>query len=127
MTAEALIFGLCAIALAVGLYFWRGSETRITKTLNTINLDDELGDVELLMDIEETFGIKIDEEEAEKLVTVGQLHDLVSKQLKNQADFDPVWALVCKIAREHSGTPDHIDKETTFFPDKAKARNSQDT
>lgn len=100
---------------------------RVTQRLNTIDLGDDLDDVEMLMAIEETFGIKIEDEEAEKLVTLGDLYDLVAKKLEHKTDFDPIWALVCQISREHSGSRDPIDKKTTFFPKFAEERKTPPT
>ena len=96
---------------------------RITQKLNTVDLDDDLGDIELSEAIEKTFGIKIEDHEARQLVRVGQLYDLVSTKIASQKDFDPVWALTVQIVRECSGTPDSIDRETTFFPKLAQKRD----
>lgn len=106
------------------LSFWlfQYGRPRITQRLNTINLGDDLDDVEVLMAIEEVFGIEIVDSEAETLVSMGDLYELVINKLKLKTNFDPVWALVCQIAREHSGSRDPIDKQTTFFPKFAKER-----
>jgi len=42
---------------------------------------DSLGVVELLMALEDTFGVKIPDEEAEDIVTVGQAVDVVMGKL----------------------------------------------
>ncbi len=42
---------------------------------------DSLGVVELLMALEDNFGVQIPDEEAETLVTVGEAVDLVEKKL----------------------------------------------
>ncbi|MCZ7532927.1 MAG: acyl carrier protein [Acidimicrobiia bacterium] len=42
---------------------------------------DSLGVVELLMALEDNFGVQIPDEEAESLVTVGEAVDLVEKKL----------------------------------------------
>ena len=42
---------------------------------------DSLGVVELLMALEDEFDVKIPDEEAESIVTVGQAVDLVTKKL----------------------------------------------
>jgi acyl carrier protein len=42
---------------------------------------DSLGVVELLMALEDTFGVKIPDEEAESIVTVGQAVDVVIAKL----------------------------------------------
>ncbi len=106
----------------LSLWLFQHGRPRITQRLNTINLGDDLDDVEMLMSIEEIFGIEIKKSEAEKLITMGDLYALVSNKLKLKTNFDPVWSLVCQIAREHSGSRDPIDKQTTFFPKFAKVR-----
>ncbi|MEA2023703.1 MAG: acyl carrier protein [Actinomycetota bacterium] len=42
---------------------------------------DSLGVVELLMALEDNFGVKIPDEEAEQITTVGEAIDLVEKKL----------------------------------------------
>ena len=42
---------------------------------------DSLGVVELLMALEDNFGVKIPDEEAEQITTVGEAVDLVDKKL----------------------------------------------
>lgn len=42
---------------------------------------DSLGVVELLMALEDNFGVQIPDEEAESLVTVGEAVDLVAKKV----------------------------------------------
>jgi acyl carrier protein len=42
---------------------------------------DSLGVVELLMALEDNFGVKIPDEEAEQITTVGESVDLVQKKL----------------------------------------------
>ena len=96
---------------------------RVTERLNTINLGDDLDDVEMLMAIEEIFGVDIKDGEAEKLVTMGDLYSLVCEKLDSKTEFNPVWSLLCQIAREHSGSRDPIDKQTTFFPKFAEERS----
>lgn len=44
---------------------------------------DSLGVVELLMALEDEFGVKIPDEEAESIMTVGQAVDLVHKKLND--------------------------------------------
>lgn len=46
--------------------------------LNTLDLDPEWGAIDLLEEVEATFGIKIANEEAERCATVGDLYDVVS-------------------------------------------------
>lgn len=46
--------------------------------VNTLDLDPEWGAIDLLEEVEATFGIKIANEEAERCATVGDLYDVVS-------------------------------------------------
>lgn len=115
------------VLVLLSIWLAQYGRPRVTQRLNTIDLGDDLDDVEMLMAIEETFGIKIEDEEAEKLVTVGDLYDLAKMKLEDKSDFDPIWALVCQIAREHSGSRDPIDRKTTFFPKFAEERETPPT
>jgi len=115
-------FVTIGVLALLSIWFFQYGRPRVTQRLNTINLGDDLDDVEMLKAIEEIFGLDIKDGEAEKLVTMGDLNELVSEKLNSKADFDPVWALLCQIAREHSGSRDPIDKETTFFPKSAEER-----
>jgi acyl carrier protein len=45
---------------------------------------DSLNRVELVMDFEEAFGIEINDEEAEKFSTVGQIVDYIQSLAKNK-------------------------------------------
>jgi len=101
---------------------WPFNRDRITKRLNTVDLDDDLGDVEMLQDIESTFNFEITDKEALNLVTVGQLYELVQQNIMEDKELDPVWELVKNIVQTHSGTDDPIDQNTTFFPKFAKPR-----
>ncbi len=96
---------------------------RVTKSLNTLDLHGDLDDVELIMDVEETFGIKFEKSEIAELVTVGQVEDLVRRKVADRkSDF--VWMLVERIAREHSGSRHGIDRSTTFFRKFAQPRET---
>lgn len=53
------------------------SEARFEEDLEV----DSLGVVELLMALEDGFGVKIADEEAEKIATVGQAVDIVESKL----------------------------------------------
>lgn len=96
---------------------------RVTQRLNTVILGDDLDDVEMLEAFEDAFGIKIEDAEAETLITVGQLYELVCAKSSARTDFDPVWELTLQIVREYSGSRDPIDRDTTFFPMHAKPRS----
>lgn len=61
------------------------SKENITESSNLESLGaDSLNRVEFVMELEETFGIEINDEEAEKLTTVGQAVDYIQKLLKEK-------------------------------------------
>jgi hypothetical protein len=82
----------------------------------------DLDDIELLQDVEQTFEIRIADDEAQTMLTMGQLETLVRAKVASKTGFDPVWALLDRIARDHSGHKGMIDRETTFFEDIARER-----
>ncbi|MGR3515024.1 MAG: acyl carrier protein [Paracoccaceae bacterium] len=102
------------------LIFGRGD----TKRLNTVGLRGDLDDVELVIDVEKTFGVKLNDAEAQSVRTLGDLEALVRTKLTDVA-FDPIWALLERIARDHSGSKNPIDRETTFFAQHARPREAQ--
>lgn len=54
---------------------------------NTLGLDDDLDGVEVVRDLERIFDIKVSNEEAERILTVGEFHDLLLSKLQpNEAD-----------------------------------------
>ena len=57
-------------------------ESKITMKANFINDlgADSLDQVELIMQLEEEFDIEIDDEDAEKLVTVGKVYDYLKNK-----------------------------------------------
>lgn len=48
---------------------------------NTLGLDDDLDSVEIIRDIERVFDISISNDEAERIFTVGEMHDLLLKKI----------------------------------------------
>ncbi len=93
------------------------------RNLNTIGLYGDMDDVELLIEIEELFGIKISDEEAESTMTAGQLSELVKSKFKESEHFDPIWEIVrlC-IAQYGEQRNMRVNKSTTFFAEDAKER-----
>jgi hypothetical protein len=54
---------------------------------NTLGLDDDLDGVEVVRELERVFDVKVSNEEAERIFTVGEFHDLLlSKLPPNEAD-----------------------------------------
>ena len=67
-----------AKVVAISAQILKVSKESITEQSNLENLGaDSLNRVELVMELEETFGVEINDEEAEKLSTVGQIVDYV--------------------------------------------------
>ncbi|WP_298917812.1 acyl carrier protein [uncultured Roseobacter sp.] len=101
---------------------WPFNYRKVTERLNTVDLGDDLDDVELLMAVEEIFQINLEDSEAEDLVSVGELYELVKSKMPRDGSVDPLWELIVLIVRSHSGSNSPIDTETTFFPKFAKPR-----
>ena len=119
---RAAPFVMIGVLALTSFSLFQYGRPRVTQRLNTIDLGHDLDDVEMLMAIEEAFGIEIKDREAETLTTMGDLYELVSQKLNSKKEFDPVWLLLCQIARDYSGSRDPIDKQTTFFPKFAEER-----
>ena len=93
-----------------------------SQSLNTINLGDDLEDVEFVMAVEEMFGVQFADDETIKLITMADLEKLIRSKLEKVQEFDPVWTILCNIARQHTGHKGPIDRETTFLAKLAKER-----
>lgn len=104
------------------LIMWPFNRSKVTDRLNTVDLDDDLGDVEMLIEVEQLFKLKIEDSEAQTLVTVGDLYELVKRKIPRDGSVDPVWELVEYIVRNHSNSNSAIDADTTFFPKYANPR-----
>lgn len=92
------------------------------KRWNTLNLDRDLGSVELVLALERGCGITFTEKEAAALVTMGQLESLVRQKLEGRPDFDPIWAMLAGLAAAHGSARLPIDRDTTFFAKDASPR-----
>lgn len=79
--------------------------------------------VEIFMQAEETFDIEIDNADAERAYTVGDLYNLVLKELekkdgKKVADPEAVWQKVHQLVVEQLQVPeDEVVKEARFNED----------
>lgn len=80
-----------------------------------------LDTVELVMQVEKTFAITIPDHEAEKMVTVGALHDFVTQAVKadgRELDADHVWDQITEILTEDYGVPRaKITRDAGFIRD----------
>jgi acyl carrier protein len=65
--------------------------------------------VELVLAVEERFGIEVDDIDAEKVETVGQLHSLVLKRMQRTTATAPsateAWTTLCDLIEERTGVP----------------------
>ena len=67
-----------------------------------------LDTVELVMQVEKTFAITIPDHQAEKMVTVGDMHDFVMRATHADGralDADQVWDQITEILAEDYGVP----------------------
>jgi len=103
---------------------WPFNRQKVTERLNTVDLGDDLDDVDLLLAVEDTFQIHINDCEAEDLVSVGDLYKLVKSKMPSDNSVDPAWELVVTLVRYYSGSQSPINQETTFFPKFAKPRKA---
>ena len=78
---------------------WPSNRDRTTKRLNTVDLKDDLSDVEIVQAIGETFGFSIHSNEAGSVVNVGDLYDLVKSNTPKDSDFDPICPRSAAISR----------------------------
>lgn len=105
---------------------WPFNRQKVTERLNTVNIGDDLDDVELLMAVEEAFQVHIRDCEAKDLVNIGDLYKLVKSKMPTDGSVDPAWELIVTLVRSYSGSKSPIDQETTFFPKYAKPRNTRE-
>jgi acyl carrier protein len=80
-----------------------------------------LDTVEFVMQVEKTFAITIPDHEAEKMVTVGALHDFVMQATDADGralDSDQVWDQITEILTEDYGVPRaKITRDAGFIRD----------
>ena len=70
--------------------------------MNTIDLDHEWGAIDLLEEVETSFGIKIGDAVVERITTVGELYDAI-RNLTPAWDMrlPHRWAMLTGLAAEH--------------------------
>jgi len=77
--------------------------------------------VELIMSVEEEFGITIPDGDAETISLLGSLHDYVMKELRNREevpDGTDVWnRLKALVVREFDFPADKLTRSTNIFDD----------
>lgn len=85
-----------------------------------------LDDIELLMSVEETFDIKITDEDATECSTVGRMYQCVKKQIESieipvkdiPIEYDDVWdRFTTLISEELRVNKDELKAETDFYKD----------
>ena len=75
---------------------------------NSLDLDPEWGAIDLLEEVEATFGIKIKDAEAERCSTVGDL-----------------YAVLCSYTPDWDGRQGSCSSSMVFYPSAAFARPSE--
>ena len=85
------------------------------ETRNTLDLLGDGDEVDLLQESEEVFGVRFEQEDVADLVNLGQLRDLIGRKLDGAPNFDPVWALLLRVVREHTRIRGSLDRETTLI------------
>ncbi|WP_009958161.1 phosphopantetheine-binding protein [Verrucomicrobium spinosum] len=77
--------------------------------------------VELVMAVEEAFGIAISDQDASTAKTAGDLRDLILRALRNQniqTNADQVWLKLKDIIADQLGvSPHQVTPETDFIRD----------
>lgn len=92
---------------------------------NCLGLWGDGDEIEMIEAIESAYAINFGKAEAEQLVTMGQLFDLVKSKIGKQgvgtiAD-DALWAELVKHARDAGADPRQaVDRNTTFFSRNAE-------
>ena len=80
-----------------------------------------LDTVELVIQIEKAFSIAIPDHEAEKIVTIGDMHDFVMQAIDADGralDADQVWGQLSDILSEDYGLPRaKITRDAGFIRD----------
>lgn len=73
---------------------------------------------EFVMELEEEFGLKIEDQDAGKIETIGQLHTYLVGRLGDTSSAEDVWERISRIlVNEHHVPPDQIRPEALFVAD----------
>ena len=81
---------------------WRDLTIKRTDRLNTLDLNHELDDLEILMTVEESFGAGIKDSESETIATMGDLHRLIVEKTAAHDKNEYVWNELCEIVRDYT-------------------------
>ena len=80
-----------------------------------------LDGVELLMAVEEEFGLRISDEDGARMITVGDMHDYVVAQLRARGEMpseEAIWQKVREIIIEQLGIrPEQVVRSADFVRD----------
>jgi hypothetical protein len=92
---------------------------------NSLDLWGDGDEIQMIEAIERAFAIRFEDAEAEQLVTMGQLFDLMKSKLGKQGaeviSNDALWTELVKHAREAGADPRRaVDRNTTFFSRNAE-------
>lgn len=96
-----------------------------SRKANSLDLWGDGDEIEMIEAIERAYAISFEKAEAEQLVTMGQLFDLVKSKLGNQGagaiTDDALWSELVKHARDAGADPRRaVDRNTTFFSRNAE-------
>ena len=89
---------------------------------NTLGLGGDGDETDLLEDVERAFSIRLEQRDAERLISMGDLEILLAAKRGNSAPSGKGWERLCKIAQVHSGCAGHIDRNTTLIANFAQPR-----
>ena len=87
--------------------------------MNRIEAGMGLDTVELVMAFEEEFGVEIPDDDAERIVTVGDARDFIVGKLRERAeDPEAVLSRIKAIVVDHIGVrPEKVTPEAAFIDD----------
>lgn len=96
-----------------------------SRKANSLDLWGDGDEVEMIEAIERAYAISFEKAEAEQLVTMGQLFDLVKSKVGKQGaktiTDDALWAGLVKHAHDAGADPRRaVDRNTTFFSRNAE-------
>jgi len=81
-------------------------------------IDVGLESVEFVMEVEEEFGLKIPDSDAEKLETIGLLHAYIVQRAGNTLTSEVAWDRIKRIfVQQHKIKPEDVQPHMRFVHD----------
>ena len=94
-----------------GLFHWWGRPNP-NPNIGMVGDGDE---VELLEDIERAFSVRFTDDEAEAIVTLGDLHEAIMTKTDRWSSGE-VWAATTRLAAQHTFMPpENMEPKMQFF------------